>query len=212
MENTKLTEGYEKAVSATDKQRATIERHQSQLDKMLSALTSKGVDINNLEEVKWSNRDNNLYWDICKIQSKQHDIKNALKKLTERESIQSNWLAKLNKEIEKAQLFSELPVIILEFAERYRVRCIKWLLDGPEGYTQAEAEKKAEQQKKDLLTTLVYRVTAKVGKITDAKGLTIGMNGEMNGLVIGDKGSATITTILAGGYNIQCLHYRVLVG
>lgn len=51
-----------------------------------------------------------------------------------------------------------------------------------------------------------------VGKITDAKGLTIGMNGELNGLVIGDKDSATVTTILAGGYNIQCLHYRVLVG
>jgi len=212
MSNTKLTEAYEKAVSATDKQRSTIERHQSQLDKMLATLTSKGVDINDLETAKWANTDNDLYWDICKIQSKQGDIKNAIKKLTKCESIQSNWSDKLNKEIEKAQLFSELPAIILEFAERYRVRCIEWLLEGPEGYTQAEAEKKAEQFKKDLLTTLVYRVSAKVGKITDAKGLTIGMNGELNGLVIGDKDSATVTTILAGGYNIQCLHYRVLVG
>lgn len=211
MSNTKLTEAFEKAASATDKQRSTIERHQSQLDKMLAALTSKGVDINDLETVKWANTDNDLYWDICKIQGKQDDIKNALKKLTKCESIQSGWSDKLNKEIEKTQLFSELPAIILEFAERYRVRCIEWLLEGPEDYTRAEAEKKAEQFKKDLLTTLVYRVSTKVGKITDAAGLTIGMNGELNGLVIGDKDNATVTTILAGGYNIQCLHYRVLV-
>jgi hypothetical protein len=72
-------------------------------------------------------------------------------------------------------------------------------------------EKINEKRKNDLLEMLVLRVKEKVGEITDAAGLHIGMNGEINGLVVGVKGSATINTILAGGHNIQCLHYRVLV-
>lgn len=55
------------------------------------------------------------------------------------------------------------------------------------------------------------RIIEKVGNITDAHGLRIGDNGEINGFIIGDKGKATIDTITAGGYNIQCLHFRVLV-
>lgn len=55
------------------------------------------------------------------------------------------------------------------------------------------------------------RITEKVGNITDAEDLHIGNNGEINGKVIGDKGTVYIETITAGGYNIQCLHFRVLV-
>ncbi len=59
---------------------------------------------------------------------------------------------------------------------------------------------------------LVNRITSIVGTIQDAKGLSIGnQNGEINGFVIGDKGKANVETISAGGYNIQCFHYRVLV-
>jgi hypothetical protein len=80
-----------------------------------------------------------------------------------------------------------------------------------ESARRAEAEKIAEQNRVDLLRTLAHRVAEKVGCITDAGGLGIGMNGEINGRVIGDKGAATIKTILAGGWNIQCLHFRVLI-
>lgn len=58
---------------------------------------------------------------------------------------------------------------------------------------------------------LVERTNAIVGQITDASGLEIGAKGELNGLVYGTRGVASVTTIGAGGYNIQCFHFRTLV-
>lgn len=54
------------------------------------------------------------------------------------------------------------------------------------------------------------KVGEKVGTVTECN-LHSGMDGTPNGWIAGDKGRVTITTIAAGGYNIQCLHYRVLV-
>ncbi len=53
----------------------------------------------------------------------------------------------------------------------------------------------------------------KLGFVGDIKkaNLKIGVDGNLNGLVVGTAHSAEIRTIYAGGYNIQCLHYRVLV-
>lgn len=59
---------------------------------------------------------------------------------------------------------------------------------------------------------IVKRATQKVGKVVDAGGLHVGDNGELNGYVKGETGKKVkITTIGAGGYNIQCFHFRVLV-
>jgi hypothetical protein len=49
-----------------------------------------------------------------------------------------------------------------------------------------------------------------VGNIKEAN-LTIGIDLSINGTVVGDKGKATVYSIIAGGYNIQKAHYRVLV-
>ena len=73
-------------------------------------------------------------------------------------------------------------------------------------------DKILEEEKKAKYQDLVKRVTAVVGNITDAKGLTIGrQHGEINGIVVGDRSKARVETISAGGYNIQVYHYRVLV-
>ena len=55
------------------------------------------------------------------------------------------------------------------------------------------------------------RVMDLAGNIIDASDLRIGKNGEINGIVIGDKNKVKVETISAGGYNIQCYHFRVLV-
>ena len=68
------------------------------------------------------------------------------------------------------------------------------------------------KEERDKALDLVNRVAKITGPITDASNLRIGeQNGELNGLIIGRDGKAFIQTIGAGGYNIQCYHYRVLV-
>jgi DNA repair exonuclease SbcCD ATPase subunit len=58
--------------------------------------------------------------------------------------------------------------------------------------------------------TLLGRIAEITGKVTEAE-LFVADDGNINGFVTGEKGKAKVQTILAGGYNIQCLHYRLLV-
>ena len=58
---------------------------------------------------------------------------------------------------------------------------------------------------------LFERCAAYVGVITDATNLSISESGAIEGIVKGENGKAYVEAILAGGYNIQCLHYRILV-
>ena len=57
---------------------------------------------------------------------------------------------------------------------------------------------------------LVKEVTQYTGIITDAQGLSM-RAGELNGIIIGEKGKAKVQTFSAGGWNIQCFHYRTRV-
>lgn len=72
-------------------------------------------------------------------------------------------------------------------------------------------EKALEEDRRAKLLDLMARITKVVGRITDAAALYIGDTGEINGVVIGTEGRATVQTIGAGGYNIQIFHYRTLV-
>ena len=68
-----------------------------------------------------------------------------------------------------------------------------------------EAEKKAKYE------DLCNRITYVVGEIQDVSNLHIGLKGDLNGVVVGTNGKAKVETIGAGGYHIQCFHYRTLV-
>lgn len=58
---------------------------------------------------------------------------------------------------------------------------------------------------------LIDRVQKITGKITDASNLHIGDKGDIDGIIIGEKGKAKVNTIGAGGYAVQCYHFRTLV-
>ena len=58
---------------------------------------------------------------------------------------------------------------------------------------------------------IIERTNAIVGTITDASNLKIGAKDDLNGYIIGTKGTAKVQTIGAGGYNIQCFHFRTLI-
>ena len=68
-----------------------------------------------------------------------------------------------------------------------------------------------KDEKKAKYKDLVLRISAVVGDIQDVAGLHIAPTGQLNGTVIGNKATAHVETIGAGGYNIQRFHYRCLV-
>lgn len=72
-------------------------------------------------------------------------------------------------------------------------------------------DKELEKEKNNKLLDLMNRVTAITGIITDTTNLKINAKGDIDGIIYGEKGNCKVNTVGAGGYNIQCFHYRVLV-
>ncbi len=91
----------------------------------------------------------------------------------------------------------------------------EWLSPYSQQRTYEEAMQKL---KKDLeleavrkYDFIIERTNAIVGEITDATALKLGEKDDLNGYVIGTRGVASVKTIGAGGYNIQCFHFRTLI-
>lgn len=79
---------------------------------------------------------------------------------------------------------------------------------------QLDTDKLAKDLKQEAdrkYDSIIERTNKITGTITDATGLTVGEKGELDGYIIGEKGIAHVHTIGAGGYNIQCYHFRILV-
>lgn len=57
---------------------------------------------------------------------------------------------------------------------------------------------------------LKAQIEKKVGNVLELN-LRRNENFSLDGYVVGDKATATIDTVMAGGYNIQRLHYRTLI-
>lgn len=64
-----------------------------------------------------------------------------------------------------------------------------------------------EKEKKAKLLSLVDSITGITGPITDARHLYVS-GGELNGVIVGEKGVAKIQTYSAGGHSVQCFHWR----
>lgn len=68
-------------------------------------------------------------------------------------------------------------------------------------------DKEASCKKADIID----RRNDKAGGIDEVEWTCIGPDGRINGIISGPKGRFSIKSVFAGGYNIQCLHVRVLV-
>lgn len=136
-------------------------------------------------------------------------------------------MAEFNKN-EKA-LFAELP------EEEKIVRDIKW--DGTSyvrplkhyewvtskraniarripyfGRTDEDAVRLAEEDVDFKRIRFILRTFEITGsEITGARVYIDSASGDVNGTITGTKGTAHVQTIGAGGYNIQCFHFRCLV-
>lgn len=93
------------------------------------------------------------------------------------------------------QVFSSLTIMASQYGNQWKEFIVKEIA----------------KEKKSKYIHLVQSVMQKAGNIVDASHLYIGDNGDINGFIIGDKAKVEVTTISAGGYNIQRFHYRVLI-
>lgn len=74
-----------------------------------------------------------------------------------------------------------------------------------------KVEKDLTQEWNRKYDFIIERTNEIVGTITDASNLKVGAKGDLNGYIIGTKGIAKVQTIGAGGYNIQCFHFRTII-
>ena len=109
---------------------------------------------------------------------------------------------------EKQQMDREYKEAKKEFYSTWN-----WLIPYMENDTIDEAmlDKNLKKEADAKYDDIINRTNDIVGTITDATGLRIGKKGDLNGIVIGDRGRAKVQTIGAGGYNIQCYHFRTLI-
>ena len=83
-------------------------------------------------------------------------------------------------------------------------------VDGSE-LNMKKLNKDLDEEAKRKYDNIIERTNEIVGEITDASDMKIGGSGELDGYIKGTRGTAHVHTIGAGGYNIQCFHFRVLV-
>ena len=87
---------------------------------------------------------------------------------------------------------------------------LRYVLPGDK-LDEAKIGKELDEEANAMYDDMIERTNREVGTITDASGLSIGEKGELNGYIIGERGTAKVTTIGAGGYNVQCFHFRTLI-
>ena len=78
-------------------------------------------------------------------------------------------------------------------------------------FNREKLQKELDQEANAKYDDIIERTNAICGKITDARGLWVSAKGDLDGIIIGERGTAKVQTIGAGGYNIQCFHFRTLV-
>ena len=84
----------------------------------------------------------------------------------------------------------------------------------------AKLSNELDKEVESKYSNMIRSVEKYAGEIVDASNLSIGLDGNINGIIIGTSGTVKISTVLAGGYNQnvivnvkhgQILHHRLLI-
>lgn len=126
------------------------------------------------------------------------------------EWLDNNWSARKDKELmkkmEAPRKEAKSDHAMFNYLDRYMERtCGEYHLNME--LLQKDLDEEANM-KYDFIVEKTNRI---VGQITDASNISIGDKGDMNGFIIGTRGKAKVQTIGAGGWNIQCYHFRTLI-
>lgn len=216
----KVEASLKAARERTEKRRNTIRKHEEYIKKMEAKLEK---DPGN-DEYEY------------RIYSRKEDLRTSLVKLNELEKIEKGWEEKLVKAKAEAEKVSAIPPKFLKYIEDLTKEWDEWDKNRKEtlkkeyyelGYREFikkydyakytfiwthedETHLRNRRASEDLIKDLFARVERYIGTPDDFDYLYVnGFN--LNGYVSGKGGKVTVHSILAGGYNIQRLHVRVLV-
>ena len=197
--DTKLHENEEEKVQViwdflTEWESKCIEWYKNNAERYVE-LSESFIDDSKQYELGYEERNVKPDSDDYLVQAKYDRIKRAYLN-----AYQENYFSEIT------TLTKDITDIRYKYENNQRVGIISYNVD------ENKLNKVISQEKERKYKDLVKRVEAVVGTITNAENLTIGnQNGELNGYVEGTNGKCSVETISAGGYNIQCFHYRVLI-
>lgn len=229
----KLLTGLEKAELKVEKLETKIEKYRTQIEKNLLKLEKKGIEgarkivegsVLNRGSKEYMVSENKVYdlgrtiyetnfseWEtLMKIKYAMETIYRAYNELEQANKKRSESINKVSLEKATIEESALAPQVIIDFINRYGELVRKWL----ECYSTMDAvqiNKHVEEDKQFKLIALNARVGAVVGEITDASNLQVSEKGDLTGYITGTKGKAEVQTFSAGGWNIQCHHYRTTV-
>ena len=214
-----------------DKVNATIERVKARLEKLLQMT----------EEQYSKKYKRDAFWLKFDIEHAQEQLSNNYEKLEEAKRLDAKEEEQLAKKNAKNDRLVLIPECLKAFGEEVKdatiadkIRIHKYLRSHkyPDFHDRSELanairrdrrewdeqkmRKDVERNVNDMLLNLIDRVEQKCGNIISTDRLFLNNGNSMEGIAIngwieGDKGEAEVESIFAGGYNIQCLHVRVLV-
>lgn len=121
-----------------------------------------------------------------------------------------NWSARKDKELmkqmEAPKKKAKAHHAMFNYLDRYMER-----KNGEYHLNMELLQKDLDKEANMKYYFIVERTNRIVGQITDASNLSIGNKGDLNGFILGTRGTAKVQTIGAGGWNIQCYHFRTLI-
>lgn len=158
------------------------------------------------EKQKTLDKWNKKLEEINAVERKLDEIPEQLKKMQE-ELAQKIINYDMNRRKFLREKYNEMSY--KEFCEEYGWNAHDYYLTRSDEDFEKMVIKDANAEAKEWVLDLIYRVEKKVGEIT--RWYVYFSQRCLNGYVEGTKGSVKIDTIIAGGYNIQCRHTRVLV-
>lgn len=215
----------------------TIETLRDRIAKVTTKIEKKTATIAKKEALiikKGGNTDercSEAYWlaqDVKRLKDEVEEAKNTLEKYNKQ----------LAGEIEKESLFvREIPESMKAMQDELVAKWNEWDITRRDNIRKARTEMEYDEYRriftayerqifatksdeeintanekdaKVFIIDLYNRVKAITGEVTDWSGIHLAGTA-LNGYVIGKEGRAEVESILAGGYNIQRLHVRVLV-
>lgn len=198
---------------------ARVEKRLAKLRAMSETEIMKKYGYNDPSRVsEEENHHHAHYWHGCDIESAVEQLENNHRKLEEAKRLDEKADAKAKKEEIRHQTLQEAPETLKKFADTLCEEWTKWYIaNAKKNHDWRSNEEIAKDCRKDadwLILDFMARTEKKCGKLTETRFLHIDNANWgicLNGWVKGEKGTARVESIVAGGYNIQCRHVRVLV-